>query len=140
MRDRGISVVRASSIYETDPVGPPQPDFLNAVVEIETKLSPVELLRALKEIESEVGRRPEKQWGPREVDLDILLYGEETVRTDELEIPHPELRRRAFVLVPLLELDPEVALPSGERVEDFVEEEPAGVRRWRGPESLMIEG
>ena len=106
---QGIEVVAASSVYETDPVGPPQPGFLNAVVELETDLGPHDLLRRLKEIEASVGRLARERWGPREVDLDLLLYGDDLIDTDDLKVPHPQLRDRAFVVVPLRELDPSLA-------------------------------
>ena len=106
----GIDVVATSSVYETDPVGPAQPDFLNAVVELETSLAPGELLARLKAIERTVGRSPsQERWGPREVDLDLLLYGDETIDTVDLKVPHPEMYVRAFVVVPLRELDASLA-------------------------------
>jgi 2-amino-4-hydroxy-6-hydroxymethyldihydropteridine diphosphokinase len=104
-----IDLLRTSSVYETDPVGPPQPDFYNAVVEVETSLDPLGLLDACKQIERELGRIERERWGPREIDLDILLFGDVTVATDDLVIPHPQLTIRAFVVVPLRELDPSLA-------------------------------
>jgi 2-amino-4-hydroxy-6-hydroxymethyldihydropteridine diphosphokinase len=104
----GVSVIATSSIYETDPVGPPQPDFLNAVVEISTTLAPRELLGVLKDVEARIGRVPTERWGPREIDLDLLLYGEEALEEPGLVVPHPEMYARAFVLVPLTELHPEL--------------------------------
>lgn len=101
----GVDVVRTSSVYETDPVGPPQPDFLNAVAEISTDLGPHELLARCKAIEAELGRTPGERWGPREIDLDLLLYGGERIDTGELVVPHPRMNERAFVLVPLRELE-----------------------------------
>jgi 2-amino-4-hydroxy-6-hydroxymethyldihydropteridine diphosphokinase len=101
----GVAVVRTSSVYETDPVGPPQPDFLNAVAEISTDLGPHELLARCKAIEAELGRTPGERWGPREIDLDLLLYGDERIDTGELVVPHPRMNERAFVLVPLRELE-----------------------------------
>ena len=105
----GIEIVATSSVYETDPVGPPQPDFLNAVVEIETMLGPHDLLARLKEIERIVGRAPTERWGPREIDLDLLLYGDVEIDSETLKVPHPEMFQRAFVVVPLRELDPSLA-------------------------------
>lgn len=113
-------VAGVSTVYETEPVGPPQPHFLNAVCRIETDLSPPDLLAAVKAIEADIGRSPGERWGPREIDLDLLLYGEEETHTDDLVIPHPRLTDRAFVLVPLLEIAPEVILPDGTRVSSFV--------------------
>jgi 2-amino-4-hydroxy-6-hydroxymethyldihydropteridine diphosphokinase len=100
----GIDVARTSSVYETDPVGPPQPDFLNAVAEIVTTLRPHDLLARLKETEAEIGRSPTEQWGPREIDLDLLTYGDQHIEDDDLCVPHPRMGERAFVLVPLAEL------------------------------------
>jgi 2-amino-4-hydroxy-6-hydroxymethyldihydropteridine diphosphokinase len=105
----GVSVLRTSSVYETDPVGPPQPDFYNAVVEIETTLNPGALLDACKAIEQGLGRIERERWGPREIDLDILLFGDEVVDAPGLVVPHPQLQLRAFVVVPLRELDPSLA-------------------------------
>jgi 2-amino-4-hydroxy-6-hydroxymethyldihydropteridine diphosphokinase len=108
----GIEVVRNSSVYETEPVGvEDQPRFLNAVVELRSELSALDLLGRLKAIEAEVGRKPAERWGPREIDLDLLLYGNEAIDSGELEVPHPEMKRRAFVLVPLLEIDREITIP-----------------------------
>lgn len=123
-------VTKRSSIYETDPVGPPQPEFLNAVCEIETSLSARDLLGALKRIEIEVGRVPRDRWGPREIDLDLLLYGDEVIDEPGLTVPHPELTNRPFVLVPLLEIAPDLELPSGEPVSVYCEPSPPGVRKW----------
>ncbi|MDP2949156.1 MAG: 2-amino-4-hydroxy-6-hydroxymethyldihydropteridine diphosphokinase [Chloroflexota bacterium] len=102
-----------SSLYETAPVGvSDQPPFLNAVCRIATGLEPAALLRFLKSVEWEIGRRPGGQaWGPRPIDLDILLYGERVMDTGELQVPHPRLAERAFVLVPLAELAPELRHP-----------------------------
>jgi 2-amino-4-hydroxy-6-hydroxymethyldihydropteridine diphosphokinase len=108
----GIDVRRPSSVYDTDPVGPSQPDFLNAVLEIETTLPAVDLLARLKAIEAELGRERGERWGPRVIDLDLLLYGDQAIETDALNVPHPEMYERAFVLVPLGELAPEL-VPEG---------------------------
>lgn len=98
-------VTAVSSLYDTDPVGMPQPNFYNAACCIETGLEPLPLLRFLRAIEDEVGRRPSSEpGGPRPVDLDILLYGNEVVETDSVVIPHPRLAERAFVLTPLAEI------------------------------------
>lgn len=133
MEEKGLQVLRTSSIYETAPVGPPQPLFLNAVCAVETSLPPLRLLAVLKEVEAEVGRAPGERWGPREIDLDLLLYGDETVAGPGLTVPHPRLTERAFVLVPLLEIEPDATLPSGQRLSVFAEPVPAGVRRFSPP-------
>jgi 2-amino-4-hydroxy-6-hydroxymethyldihydropteridine diphosphokinase len=109
-------VQAASSLYETEPVGEvlDQPDFLNAVVRIRTSLEPERLLDVCKAIEAERGRvSGGPRHGPRPIDIDLLLLGEVEMRTDRLTLPHPEVTSRRFVLLPLLELDPELRLPDG---------------------------
>jgi 2-amino-4-hydroxy-6-hydroxymethyldihydropteridine diphosphokinase len=111
----GIQVKRVSSIYETEPVDYlDQPWFLNCVVEAETDLEPPALLEALRSIESQLGSQKEFAKGPRKIDLDILLYGNETIATPELEVPHPRMLRRRFVLTPLAELAPNLKHPAWE--------------------------
>ena len=95
-----------SLLYETKPVGPPQPDFLNGAAKGTTDLSSEKLLTLLKKLEKELGREERLRWGPRAVDLDILFYGDAVVETPSLTIPHPRLHEREFVLVPLAELEP----------------------------------
>jgi 2-amino-4-hydroxy-6-hydroxymethyldihydropteridine diphosphokinase len=96
--------IHESHIYETEPVGVAnQPPFLNMAIEIETELAPLELLRALKEMEAELGRESRARWGPRLIDIDIVLCEDRVLETAELTIPHPEFRKRAFVLHPLAE-------------------------------------
>ena len=104
-------VVAVSGVYETDPVGGPagQPPFLNAVVELETHLGPRALLEVAKHLEEEAGRVRTERWGPRSLDVDVLLVGDLVVDEPDLQVPHPRLRQRAFVLVPLHDLAPEVA-------------------------------
>ncbi|MEW6755808.1 MAG: 2-amino-4-hydroxy-6-hydroxymethyldihydropteridine diphosphokinase [Candidatus Latescibacterota bacterium] len=108
----GLSLERASSVYETDPVGPiAQPRFLNAVVCLRAELPPDKLLHQLQRIEARHGRQRELRWGPRTLDLDLLLYGRLQLHTDELVLPHPHLCERAFVLVPLCEIAPDLTHP-----------------------------
>jgi 2-amino-4-hydroxy-6-hydroxymethyldihydropteridine diphosphokinase len=117
----GVDVRASSSTYETEPVGLilDQPDFLNAALRIETALDPEALLDACKAVEREVGRAAGgPRHGPRVIDVDVLLLDDVRYRSDRLTLPHPEVRSRRFVLVPLLELDPELALPTGERLAD----------------------
>jgi 2-amino-4-hydroxy-6-hydroxymethyldihydropteridine diphosphokinase len=115
----GVRILHRSSVYETEPVGlRDQPRFLNLVVEAETALSPDDLLALIQLIEASLGRTREVRWGPRTVDIDILLFGDETVVTDRLTIPHPEIRGRRFVLEPLAELRPDLKLPGGPTVAD----------------------
>jgi 2-amino-4-hydroxy-6-hydroxymethyldihydropteridine diphosphokinase len=107
-----ITVRQVSSLFLTDPVGvTQQPEFGNLAVEAETDLEPLELLRAVKQVEQEVGRKPTFRWGPRVVDIDILLYDDLALETPELTIPHPEMTRRAFVLLPLAQIAPDVEHP-----------------------------
>jgi 2-amino-4-hydroxy-6-hydroxymethyldihydropteridine diphosphokinase len=114
-------VTRVSSLYRTKPWGKTgQPDFVNAAVLLETERSPRELLGALKALETELGREPGERWGPRAIDLDVLAYDDVTLDERDLQIPHPRLAARAFVLVPLAEIDPGYAtlrdaLPPEER-------------------------
>lgn len=120
-------IVAASSVYETEPVGlKEQPPFLNAVVEIQISLGPVELVKTLKAIEEQIGRTESVRWGPREVDLDLLCYGEKVLHEGRFIIPHPEIAKRKFVLVPLAEIaadfiDPSGALTIGELLSQCVD-------------------
>jgi 2-amino-4-hydroxy-6-hydroxymethyldihydropteridine diphosphokinase len=100
-------LLRLSPVYETDPVGPPQPPYLNMVAELETELSPTGLLAEMLRIEKALGRERRERWGPRTLDLDLLLYGDLVLEEAGLSVPHPRLHERAFVLVPLLDLLPE---------------------------------
>jgi len=111
------NVVAVSSIYETPPWGVIKQDsFYNAVAAIQTSLSPIALLRSLKTIETQLGRKQRQRWGPREIDLDILLMGELRLNTEPLVVPHPELLNRQFVLVPLLEISPTAPFPGGKQL------------------------
>ncbi len=114
---RGVRVLRSSSTYDTEPVGLvlDQPEFLNACLEVETSLEPPALLDACKAVERELGRQPGGvRHGPRVVDVDVLLLGDLQYVSERLTLPHPEVRNRRFVLVPLLELCPDLVLPGGE--------------------------
>jgi 2-amino-4-hydroxy-6-hydroxymethyldihydropteridine diphosphokinase len=115
----GVRVVKSSRVYETDPVGPPQPDYLNAVVMVETALSARGLLEACLDIERAMGRERVERWGPRNIDLDVLGYGREEIAEPGLVIPHPRMHERAFVLVPLLELEADPPLPGRRRLADL---------------------
>jgi len=108
----GVIVVKVSHHYETEPLGKgDQPDFLNLAAEIETELTPLELLAAIKEIEVQQGRIPTERWGPRVVDIDIVLWGDTVAESDVLTLPHKAFRNRAFVLAPLAEIAPDVVDP-----------------------------
>jgi 2-amino-4-hydroxy-6-hydroxymethyldihydropteridine diphosphokinase len=121
LAERGVEVEAVSSVYETEPVGEilDQPDFLNAAVRISTELGPHELLDLCKAIEVEQGRMfGGPRHGPRPLDVDLLLLGDLVLESERLTLPHPEVTARRFVLVPLLELDPELALPDGTRLSE----------------------
>jgi 2-amino-4-hydroxy-6-hydroxymethyldihydropteridine diphosphokinase len=121
---RGLDVVATSRLYETSPVGgPPQRSFVNLVCKVETGLDAQELLETCKSIERRLGREPsEMRWGPRVIDIDILTFGDEKLNEPGLEIPHPRMTMRRFVLVPLLEIDPDVSDPWGTRYADWLDE------------------
>ncbi|SDJ89411.1 2-amino-4-hydroxy-6-hydroxymethyldihydropteridine diphosphokinase [Microbulbifer yueqingensis] len=108
-------LLRCSSFYRSAAVGPgEQPDYLNAVAEIDSGLSAGELLDALQAIEADQGRERSIRWGARTLDLDILLFGEEVLDSERLQVPHPRMAERNFVLLPLAELEPRLVLPTGE--------------------------
>ncbi len=118
-----VRLTKRSSLYETAPVGmTEQPGFLNLVAEVETDLDPQDLLELALVVERSLGRVRTQRWGPRTVDIDILLYGDVRVDTPILAIPHPEMTRRRFVLEPLLEIAPDAALPDGRRLATFLPE------------------
>jgi len=121
-----IKVIKVSPVYETAPVGVKgQEWFLNLALEIQTSLGPFALLERLLSVEDGMGRTREKKWGPRNIDLDILLYDDRTVDSDRLTIPHPRMHERRFVLVPLAQIAPELLHP---RLQKSVEELLAGCR------------
>jgi 2-amino-4-hydroxy-6-hydroxymethyldihydropteridine diphosphokinase len=127
-----VKVVNVSSVYETDPVGyTEQSAFLNIVLSVITKLYPHELLEECMKIETELGRKREIRWGPRTIDLDILLFNQENIDTKELIIPHPRMSERAFVLIPLLEIASDLSIPgfSDINIEELQNKE--GVRLWK---------
>lgn len=121
-RDPDLEVVRVSSFRETEPVGyADQPPFLNGAVELETELEARELLERLLEVERALGReRSGPRFGPRTIDLDLLLYGDRTIEEPGLTVPHPRLAERRFALEPLVELDPGLTLPDGRRIVDLL--------------------
>jgi 2-amino-4-hydroxy-6-hydroxymethyldihydropteridine diphosphokinase len=109
----GIHVLRRSSLYRTEPVGLQEQDwFVNAVVEIRTLLLAGDLLQALQAVERRMGREGDVRWGPRVIDLDILLYGQQVIQSPGMDIPHPEFHKRRFVLVPFHEIAPYAVHPS----------------------------
>jgi len=110
--EEGIEVVAVSELRETAPVGPvEQGPFLNGAVQLETSLGPRELLARLLAVENRLGRVRDERWGPRTIDLDLLLYGVETIEEPGLTVPHPRLHERRFVLEPLVDLDPALEIP-----------------------------
>ncbi|WP_147195342.1 2-amino-4-hydroxy-6-hydroxymethyldihydropteridine diphosphokinase [Pantoea sp. MBD-2R] len=115
-------LVATSSLYRTPPYGPPdQPDYLNAAVALDTELAPEALLDLTQRIELEQGRvRKDERWGPRTLDLDIMLFGDLTLNTPRLIVPHYDMHNRAFMLVPLLEIVPDIVLPDGTRARDLL--------------------
>jgi len=115
------TIVACSSIWETAPVGPDQPDYLNAVVVLETVLGPRRLLERCLDIEHDAGRQRRHRWGPRTIDLDILLYGDAELDATGLRVPHPRIAERRFVLAPLAEAWPGVKIPGVGVVEDLVD-------------------
>jgi 2-amino-4-hydroxy-6-hydroxymethyldihydropteridine diphosphokinase len=121
----GIEVLELSQLRETEPVGNvDQPPFLNGAVALETSLAPRELLDALLRVEQELGRDRgrEERWGPRTIDLDLLVYGDEVVEEPGLHVPHPRLHERRFALEPLADLEPELRIPGIGRVSDALSE------------------
>jgi 2-amino-4-hydroxy-6-hydroxymethyldihydropteridine diphosphokinase len=103
----GISLKVQSSWYKTAPVGPPQPDYINGCALLEVALTPQELLAVILDVEKQFGRVRQERWGPRTLDIDIILFDDIIMETPNLEIPHPRMRERAFVLVPLAEIAPD---------------------------------
>lgn len=117
-------VLKHSRLYRSKPLGPQdQPDYLNAVAALQTRLEPLVLMRHLQDIERQHGRRrrAENRWGPRTLDLDLLVYGDLSLQTPELTLPHPELHKRSFVLYPLAELAPELVIPGRGTVRQLYE-------------------
>jgi 2-amino-4-hydroxy-6-hydroxymethyldihydropteridine diphosphokinase len=130
-----IQLVNTSSVYETDPVGYEDQDlFLNMVIEIQTEWSPLELLDFCLKVELELGRKREIVWGPRTIDLDILLFNQENIKSEKLVIPHPRMLERNFVMIPLSEIKPDIIIPNIEKPLDAWIKELAnkeGVRIWK---------
>ena len=118
----GITVQAVSRLYRSKPVGSiDQPDYCNAVVAISTTLAPLQLLDALQAIENAHGRVRTVRWGPRTLDLDILLYGEQTINSDRLTVPHYQMHVRNFVLLPLHDITPQLKLPNGTLLQTLVD-------------------
>ena len=123
----GIEVLKNSSLYKSKAIGPSQPDVINAVAKIKTQLEPEVLLSKLQKLEQKHHRIREQRWGPRTLDLDILLYDDLIYQSASLTIPHPEMKYRSFVLLPLIELEPSLVLPCGAPIADLSYEQLACV-------------
>lgn len=121
-KSKNIQLTAQSSLYQSKPVGPQdQNDFINAVCKITTGLPPLKLLDKLQKIEKQQGRiRKNVQWGPRTLDLDLLLYNNEVLETTRLTLPHYAMRERNFVLIPLQEISPNLVMPDGTQVKDLI--------------------
>lgn len=109
-----------SRLYQSKPVGPPQPDYINAVARLQTTLEPLALLDQLQALEQHHQRVRLEHWGPRTLDLDLLLYGNQVIQNPRLQVPHPAMAERAFVLYPLAEIEPALTLPSGASIESLL--------------------
>ena len=116
-----IQVLKVSSLYKSKPVGPQgQNDYINAVIKIETDFMPLELLDCMQDIENQHGRIRKEHWGPRILDLDILIFGKKIIQDKKLTIPHPEIEKRPFVLVPLAEIDSNCSIPGIGLISDLL--------------------
>lgn len=134
-QDERIEVNKISSVYETDPVGyTEQENFLNIVIQVNTSYQAEELLTKCLDVEKVLGRKREIRWGPRTVDLDILLYNQDNIETEYLSVPHPRMHERAFVIIPLVEIEPNIQLPTMDQplcVELECMTDKEGVRLWK---------
>jgi 2-amino-4-hydroxy-6-hydroxymethyldihydropteridine diphosphokinase len=134
-QDSKIKVINISSIYETDPVGYEDQDlFLNMAVKISTDYSAAQLLDVCLQVEHKLGRKREVKWGPRTIDLDIILFNHENIETENLIIPHPRMKERAFVMIPLLEIEQDLFITNMEKpLKLYLNELPniEGVRVWK---------
>jgi 2-amino-4-hydroxy-6-hydroxymethyldihydropteridine diphosphokinase len=118
-----VEITHLSTNHETDPVGgPEQPKYLNAIAIAETELKPEELLIAMLEIENKLGRKREIHWGPRTLDLDLIVFGEEVIESEILVLPHPRAHERRFVLEPWLEIEPDAYIPGIGKVESILQQ------------------
>lgn len=119
---KNISLVKISALYETKPFGvKKQPDFYNCALEIDTDYTPEDLLMILKSVEKKIGRKETFEWGPREIDLDLVLFGKMRINNAKLKIPHPGIYERDFFLVPLLEIDENLIEPNGnKKLKDYL--------------------
>ena len=140
--EESVSIIKTSSIYETAPVGyTDQSSFLNMVVKLETNLTPQELLEKTQFIELTGGRKRAIRWGPRTIDLDILLFNEENIILEHLIIPHPRMFERGFVLIPLQEIAPGLKY-NGKLIEQYIAEltDKEGVHKWKSSSGVDVSG
>lgn len=120
---KDVQVVNLSSLYQSPPVDDSkQPDYINAIAQVDTHLTPLELLYVCQDIETKQHRIREKKWGARTIDLDIIIYGVQVIASKQLIIPHPEMMNRAFVLIPLAELEDDLKVPVLGPIQDLIEE------------------
>ncbi len=117
-------LIARSALYQSRAIGPEQPDYINAVAQLETRLAPLALLDALQAIEQAHQRVRLQHWGPRTLDLDLLLYGNESIQHPRLNVPHPYLTQRGFVLYPLADIDPNLQLPDGQSLQTLLSQCP----------------
>ncbi|WP_409523749.1 2-amino-4-hydroxy-6-hydroxymethyldihydropteridine diphosphokinase [Nitrincola sp. MINF-07-Sa-05] len=123
----GISLMASSSLYRSDPMGPQdQPDYINAVAMLDTQLTPLALLDQLQTLEHAHQRIRLQHWGPRTLDLDLLLYGNQLITCERLTVPHPGLTERNFVLWPLAEIAPDLKFPDGSLIQTYLDQHPLG--------------
>jgi len=135
-----VEIVRSSRVYETEPIGPPQPAFLNAVIEVRSDGTARELLEACRRVEDALGRVRAERWGPRTIDVDVLTFDEQTIDEPGLVVPHPRMHERGFVLLPLGELEPDPMLPGGRRLASLrlAPDEVLGVRPFAPPLPVTV--
>jgi 2-amino-4-hydroxy-6-hydroxymethyldihydropteridine diphosphokinase len=138
LAEGGIRTMASSRVWETEPVGGPagQPPYLNVVVRAETALDPPSVLATANRVEAALGRTREERWGPRTIDIDVLLFDDLERDDPALTIPHPRMTERAFVVFPLLEIDPDPVLPDGSRILDLTLD-PDGARPVAPPLALL---
>lgn len=143
LQEHGVACTALSSLYDAAYVGParvPQPDFLNCAAQVSTTLEPLDLLAAIRETERLGGRSTAFRWGPRTIDIDLLLYDDVTLNTPRLILPHPRMWGRAFVMAPLAEIAPEIRSPEGVVVGALASDLASGgqvIRRVAGPEEIL---
>lgn len=127
----GTTLLLSSSCYRSKPVGPQdQPDYINAVVQVDTSLTPLQLLEQMQAVENQQDRVRTQRWGPRTLDLDLLLYDDLELRSNALNLPHPEMHKRGFVLYPLFEIAPEIEIPGQGHIKQLLHGlDPGSVRK-----------